>query len=511
MKSKQNRRFTKNRVEALLPITDEFMFLALQFNEPFQFDEKNMGTYRPPGDYFNFSHKKSLFLRKIMQLSRHVVYDFGDRIIQKYKIPVSTFRDIFFVLTEEKELHLINGSFPTLVPNLIPIEDRARYLLAVSREVYNVLEEAFFVLMVTGMVECQRFKNLEVEGNFQKMKAFLFEGACYPDMENRIAHSKSINELKEYFQEHFSVFSSFYPRFNEFYKKSVQPLINKGVLLRNRALKIRTGGSVQEKISHRDIDKIQEKVFKSFFKEEVSEGGENEWSGDGESEWSEGAELTHDDLEDLSGEIHERMMNPSLRSHVSRRKTDDFRSEKWEKEGFSYDVEIVLQKQLLKGLVSSYKLRGNSFNLIGYLKAIFRNAARTASEKDYNASMKEEKGISVRTARRYKKELEQDKKPSSEDNYDQDNSSHKNTLSQDLIETMRKKNLEKQKHHISGSLTQNQIIKGLKDRGLGSPTTLKRKIRKLVELGKIQYENKDGTYRFEASNLNKIVEEIKNL
>jgi hypothetical protein len=107
----------------------------------------------------------------------------------------------------------------------------------------------------------------------------------------------------------------------------------------------------------------------------------------------------------------------------------------------------------------------------------------------------------------------EEKKLQRDDNYGLDEPLDQDTLSELQIDAMRERNLQKQKHHVKGFLTKNQIIKELVDRGLGTRTTLIRKFEKLLELKEIQCEKETGAYRFSASaeNLIKIAEGIKKL
>jgi hypothetical protein len=503
-------RFVRYRIDHRIPLKGEFKFLPLQFpgpgDPPPEFGYAWQIPWGRGGEYLSklalereayYRQKKAWIIGKILHLSKRLFY-FFDKISRKHKIPVIALEEIFNVITSHKEHLKDDPFFATFISKFIPIEERQRFLLDTSREVYDVLEEAFFVLMIIGMVESQRFRSPEIDGNFQKMREFLLDAACYPDMEKRIAEARSVNELEQYFQKEFSVFSSLRPRFFEFYQKSVEPLIEQGVLLRRRPMKVRIPGSSQTGIYGR-VERVQEEGFQSIFRKGDSKDRESEWFEDTDED-------TEPTIEDLRGEILDRIMS------ADRHRPDAAESAKWEREGFSNDVDMIFETKFLRGLVLTYKLRGSCFNLIGYLKAIFRNSVRTVTEKDYNTVLKSEKGISARTARRYKKALMEEKKLQRDDNCGQDEPLDQDTLSETQIDRMRERNLQKQKHHVQGFLTQNQIVNSLKGPGY-STTTLKRKIRKLRELKEIQCEKETGACRFIASeeNLLKIAEGIKKL
>jgi len=116
------------------------------------------------------------------------------------------------------------------------------------------------------------------------------------------------------------------------------------------------------------VERIQEERFQSFFRKEDSKGRESEWSENIDED-------TEPTIEDLNGEILETLMSAGHSTHKDRHRTDASRSAKWEREGFSNDVDMIFATKFLRGLVLTYKLKGSCFNLIGYLKAIFRNSA----------------------------------------------------------------------------------------------------------------------------------------
>lgn len=526
-----------NLTSHCLPINSEFKFLPLQiylgdqaYDLELEMDSLWLqeGKDKPLLDLKReeyYAEKNSRIIKKIFDLSK----DFSsciEKIHQETNIPVHSLMEIYSVITsDEKLIPLFQDGFKkgwVSIPNHISVEERDRFLSSISRDIYNLLVECFFVSIVSGM-EDSLIVSTYLHGNdFQRAQKYLLNMACYFFLEGRIRSAESIDDLKEYAKEEITVFHSFLKPFHDFFEKYAQPLINRGVSIREKPFIDRIDpSSVREKVTEEDIQRIQEKGFKGILgkdssKEEALEEhegpDEDEMSGDYEDAESEDTQ----DEEENAGFVEtetsgyeavdhffKNTMKNFFSPYISRKtgggeEEDDGSDDyfKYEKKGFFYEMLLKLMEKWRKGLVFKYELQGNPLNLISFLEGIFSNIGNSIMGEDYNEQIKRTEGIALRTKRRYEKGKKDGEIAES--------------LSTDEI---RLKKEEDQKHHVEGYWTLNQLIKELVDRGQGTRTTLMRKIKKLLKLNRIQFRKEDGIYRFEASeeNLHKIIEELNKL
>jgi len=512
-----------------LPINREFKFLPLQLyqGDPAYDLEVEMNSLwlKEGGDQGSldvkreeyYSEKNSRIIKKIFGLSK----DFSlciEEIHRENSIPVHSLTEIYSVITsEEKLVPLFQDGFQkkwVLIPSHIPVEQRDRYLSSISRQIYNLLVECFFILIVSGMEDSLiAFRHLG-NNDFQRAEKCLLDMACYFSMEERIRSAGSVDDLKEYFEEELSPFLSFIRPFHNFFKKYAQPLIKMGVLLREKPFKFPSDpSSFLKRVTEEDIQRIQEKIFQPLFdkdssEDEMSEAYEEEVFRDYEDAESKDIE-GNENAGFAETEGSEYKPVDHLFRHRARDFDDSYRSPntggkkeevedvlKHEKEGFSYEMLENLMEKWRRGLISKYKLRGNPLGVISFLEGIFSKVGLSIMSKDYDERLRSTERISLRTKKRDEKEKKEGK------------------IDKDLsTEEIRRKKEENKKHHVEGCWTLNQLIKKLVDRGQGTRPTLMRKINKLVELNRVQFRKEGGFYRFEASEetLDKIIEEISKL
>ncbi len=530
-----------NLTSHCLPITSEFKFLPLQIylgdpaydleiemNSLWIKEGKDQGSLDVLRDEY-YAQKKSRIIRKIFDLSKNFSH-WIEEIHKKSGIPVHSLTEIYSVVTsEEKLVPLFQDGFRkewVSTPNNIAVEQRDTDLSKISKQIYNLLVESFFVSIVSGMEDSLIVFSYLHDNDFQKAQKYLLEMACYFFLEERVRSAGSVDDLREYLEEELSTFLTFLKPFHIFFKKYAQPLIKKGVLLREKPFKFPSDpSSVREQSKYANyayVESIKDKAFKTIFgkgnsQEETSGVHEEELFGDYEGQ-SEDTEDGNEDAGFSETEVSEfkpvdylfedraRDFGDSYPSRKTRGKTrekeeggeDDASTDafKYEKEGFFYEMFEILMKKWRTGLISGYELRGDPLSVISFLEGIFSKVGLTVIGKDYNERVKPTEGRSLRTKRRDEKEKREGK------------------IDKDLsTEEIRPKKKESQKHRVEGYWTLNQLIKELVDRGQGTRTTLMRKIKKLPELNRIQFSKEDGIYRFEESeeNLNEIARQISKL
>lgn len=500
LQEKRLNRFVRHSIDHSIPLNGEFKFLPLQFGvPPFEFEdngnipwfkaEKYLAKSAAEGKAY-YRHKKSWIIGKILHLAVRVSY-FFDKISRKHKIPVTSLEEIFYVITGEKDLLKDRPYFATFVSKFIPIEERERFLLDMSRKVYGALEEAFWVLIVIGMAESANVTIRLAKDTFENAQAYLMETACYPDMEEKIREAKTVEDLKEYVQEHFSAFMSFRQAFDDFYEKSVKPLVKRGVKLREEEIIYWLDQSSVEEDEYSKVEGIQDRIFGRTLTKDESE--KDEFEGISSGNYGRDLEKTEDE---------------SVGSSKRRKSTGDFEGDyQAEIRSFSYDTNLKLERKMLAGLVRTYKLRGDPLNLIRYLRQMVRNLPRAVSEGDFDKVVKAGKGISLRTWRRYKKDLKEGKITLSEIPFDEQALRNIKYLSiKDLsihdIDSIKLEKKKRQRHRDPNYFTLNELADEL-SRTTGKPrSTMKKKLAKLLKLEEIDFHKEGKVYRIEKTREN---------
>jgi hypothetical protein len=536
-----------------IPTTKGFPFLPLHFDltDPVydrELEERSdwlrAGGDSDSYDYFvleeRIAQKRSRILKRLFSLSMDFS-DFVKKIHEEHRIPVHSLIEIFSVMTSEEEIvQCLKEGFPkrtVLIPQDVPAEERDKRLLNISGQIYNVWLECLLLLSLLGIIEMVIINRLFSDNDFEKAQEYLLHTACYYEMEDRINGASSIEDLKKYMEEEFTVFKSFIPGFLQFYEKNVRFWVKKGAFLERRGTPIRIDPSVVTQVyEDSDPEKIELKALQSILEDDVSKPmalDERELEVLDEGEDGEPATSITAGSDDHSEEKDP----PPIRKRKGKHKEDDGDSKPFEsdEEAFYGDMNLKFGKKWLKGLVFTYKLKGSPLDLMVYLRGIFIKLALSVMGENYNALLKSKIGISHRTGRRWEKELKEgrwdEELKEGEDlsefgGEDRRPRSIKN-LSVDDIDNIILKKEERQKHHSPESLTKGQVIRMLMDHtsrralekraGVRIPeysrTTLKRKIKKLLALNTIRFHKEGKIYRFERSqeNIINIVKEMVKL
>lgn len=523
-----------------IPTTKGFEFLPLHFDreDPVynrELDERSdwlrAGGDSDSYDYFvledRIAKKRSRIVKRLFSLSMEFSH-FLEEIHKEHRIPVHSLTKIYSVMASEEEVvslfkegHLKES---VQIPQDVPVEERDNLLLNISGQIYNAWMECLLLLSLLGIIELVIINRLFSDNDFEKVQEYLLHTACYYELEDKISGASSIDDLKKYVEEEFSVFKSFIPGFLRFYEKNVRFWVKKGAFLERRGTKIRIDPSLMSQVAeYSDPEKIEFKALQSILEDDISEPEALDESGNGES--ADSAWITagsDDDSEDDSGDSH------LSRKPRGKRKTDDnSKPFKSDEEAFYGYMNLKLGKRWLKGLLFTYKLQGSPLDLMVYLRGIFIKQALSVMGENYDAILKSQIDRSLRTARRWDKELKEGENLIDGEFKGEDRPRSIKDLSGYDIDNIKRKKEERQKHHSPEFLTKGQVIAMLlnpasrkaleKKAGVRIPeysrSTLKRKIKKLLGLNTIRFHKEGTIYRFEKSqeNIIKIVREISKL
>lgn len=466
-----------------------------------------------------YSKKESWTIRKIMSLSKDFAHHMA-KIGKETKIPLSSLRTIFGIITFDEKVakskigmsHLESLSWVE-IPATISSGMRDRVLLNVSERIYNLLLESLWVLIVAVMEDTIILRNYFDQEGLEEAKLCLLHGACYLEMEDRVDAITTVKDLINYHREEYRPFFAFYPNFLDFYRDLVRSIIQKGSQftgpkIPQAEIKIKK----EIRFSKKYIDAIQKRMFKRIFWKN-SAIPEDVYYGE---EVRDQSEESREDAEAEYPSYPKR--RPQTRKYSEKRD----RLTKTEKEALFLDISTELAKKLLDGFLANYKLQGHPANLIKWVRTVFDNISQTVLSKEFDKAIKEEYGVSQRTMRRHDKEIREGKIEVDRDPNDLERVPRGKDLPLGAIEEIKRKKELRQRHQEEGFLSRNQIIEALSNSNTVnelneredlqfqrlSQTTLKKRIKSLLQAGKIQPKKTGTSHLFRAEDLPQIAREI---
>jgi hypothetical protein len=170
------------------------------------------------------------------------------------------------------------------------------------------------------------------------------------------------------------------------------------------------------------------------------------------------------------------------RLSTERKKSKDNDLKRTEKDNFTDETIFKFSLNICnkKGYLHKYKLSGNPDNIIHYTQKIFSNLMISYSRKHYDDVMKAKTGVGVRQLKRYNKEMLN----GAFDELLGDPKSRPKTISEIISDehindfnAIRKFKEKRQRHEKDGYVTQNQLIKTLRDLSKDPELNIKKKSR----------------------------------
>jgi hypothetical protein len=441
-------------------------------------------------------------------------------ISKKTKIPVDSLVKILNVILTDNgtyKLFLTSLSIKTidvLLPKDTPADDRDKLVMTAWNQLYDLLLECLCLIILMGTVE---FTRLVYCINFapQDFFSYLLDTAIYHDQEDRLLLSETKDELWRYIYDDLHIYADFFPIFHSYIQAYCKIKAGKYYRLTETPFRYIIEPHLRDNIDPvRYADMLEDKILDRIDWEKgrkVKDDGESNYT----SHYKFFDKIHGDKSSDLTDQ-HE----PGREGDQQKIYSDA------ETQSFAWNIGRGTTRKILRGLLSNYELRGNPFNLLGYIGAVMKNVSLSLVGKHHEDILKAKYHIGSRTRRRYKKGFELGEVHTSAITRDPDGVKFKDLQSEHIGEIKSAK-LQRKQHHREGFLTQRQLINllrsdafinrfnketGLQFKKYSAPTLLKR-LQTLIQLNKIGIIRTVSAFQYKASkdNLLRIATEIINL
>ena len=473
---------------------DEYANLLKMGTDPAGYREKQQ---------MRFARKKSLFLQKLLSISEDFVSHIR-KISQECKIPVPSIISIILLMNQDVQsciapsgagVHsdstssqpddstrgFLSHYSSIAISESVPPGERDALLLNVNYKIYDLFQEAFWVLLIAGMADLINTFVFAKCNNLDNIKKYLLEGAAFHELEDRVREITTTRDLHSYLQEEYGIFRSIFPEFAKLCMKYIGYSASKRFRLRlNPVGHTIDPSSISYKVNIREIEEMHESICEAIDKNvhPVLQYGPVD-----RQEYFITAERDEDSI-------------GASEPTITRRRREDRSSEEV---SFADELTFMAVKQLLYEPMKSYRLKGGPANLIKYIRTIIDKRSLSMIDEHHNAIIKASHGVSARTLKRYKKE--------SGSTYDVNNT-----------QAVRRKKEASQKHERPGYVTLNKLAAILNDNeafkrnriplNKYSVSTLKNKIKKLIDEKKITVEQNGIAYAFKLGDIPDIAREI---
>ncbi|MGO9137286.1 MAG: hypothetical protein ACLP9S_01015 [Syntrophales bacterium] len=457
--------------------------------------------------------KESWIVKKIFAMSKDLM-TCVNVISKKTNIPVDSLVKILNVILTDNgtyKLFLTSLSIKTidvLLPEDTPADDRDKLVMAAWNQLYDLLLECLCLIILMGTVE---FTRLVYCINFapQDFFSYLLDTAVYHDQEDQLLLSETKDELWRYIYNDLHIYADFFPIFHSYIQAYCKIKAEKYYPL--------TETPFRYTIEPHLRDNINPVSYADMLEDKMSEGKDNK--DDAESDRTSHYKFFDKIHGDKSSDLTHKY---KLGREGDRQKIYSDA----EIHNFAWDIGKGMRGKILRGLLSNYKLRGNPYNLLGYIGAVMKNVSLSIVGEHHEEILKAEYRISSRTRRRYKKDFELGDVHTSAITRNPDGVKF-NDLEPEHIDEIKSAKLQRKQHHREGFLTQRQLINllrsdtfinrfnketGLQFKKYSAPTLLKR-LQTLIQLNKIGVVRTESAFQYEASkdNLFRIVNKIINL
>lgn len=473
---------------------------------------------RDPGTFFEmtkgyYSQKKSWVVQKILSLSE----DFVEKLIEISKekdMPLPSLHNMYILMTGINDFFQSEGNLALSplfrhypVPASVSPDQRDERIITVWNQIYNLLVESYWVVIVVGMVDLLNIARNYQEEGLEEARNYLMHSVIYSELESQVLLIKNVDDLRAYVHNEFSVFEGFFPDFSQFVKMSVVPIVRK-----------------RKKVLDFPITSLTDHIFKKAHKgvpafepepdDEPIDPLDEELNILSEDSDSDDELLSQGDSGDSGDSCAEGTDGDQKDQEESLRKIPIL-------EEFTV-IEGVEKKMEDIGLLKTYRLTGNPDEMIHYLFKVIFNISRTISDEIYSQELRKRYKISSSTWRRWQTKIREGKIQLP---IHPDRPSGVRSI-KDLFETeVReiKKNMKNRwKHRKEGYLTQNQLIKKFQNdffrsvlnKRIGielkkySRTALRNILNKLIKENRIPFEKFGAANLFKISDIPKIAQEI---
>lgn len=392
--------------------------------------------------------------KKILSLANEIKLHLI-KISKENDIPIQSVIQICKIMTLDPE-SLRHQYDYVAISSDIPQSQRDEYLLAINKNIYNLIVESIWVLSVVGIVDLLNVFAFYIHGDLEDVKAYMLESAAYPEIESKIDDIKNKDELFECVIECYYPFPGLVKSIEKYLHRNIKYRARRQSYLINLPLKVRLDPALSLASKDDDSIPVPDAIINAF---------------------------------------------PVMKSAKSSPSAID---------NLHQDMFINFVNKLVKGLLDTYKLQGKPESVLRYIKTIFYNIGHSATSEYYEILTKDKFHISTRTKRRYKKDYENGTIKQEDlllPTYREIKFSELEPEHVDLIKEAKTQCL---KHRKEGFLTQRQLIEilrteyfaaqfksqtGMNFKILSAPT-LRKKLGELIERGNIAVTKTKVAYYF---------------
>jgi hypothetical protein len=190
---------------------------------------------------------------------------------------------------------------------------------------------------------------------------------------------------------------------------------------------------------------------------------------------------------------------------------------------FQSEISDLAKKKLSNKPWKKYELRGGLSNVVNFIYRTLNNCCKKIIEEEVKIIPGLE--ISFRTHRRYNREIRTGALDEFLKKINKLGTINRvKDMSDEELEHYKKYKADRARHHTEGRMSQNQLIKYLQDpeeiatlnkKGIllkkYSTPTLKKKLKILIETGKIKYEPSGRTYYYKEEDKEQIAQAVADL
>ena len=442
-------------------------------------------------DYY--SKKESWVVKKILFLSSEFV-DELNKLGKITGIPLNSIYNIYSLIIatddsgfgnkstdrnfnpKEKLITTQNLLSPFLkipVPINITQNERDELLCSAWENIYNLLIECYWVLIIVGMTDLLNIIDSFRYDGLQEAKTYLLHSIVYLELEDRVEKIKTDNDLLSFLNEEFCTFNLLRKEF-----ALLIPTINV------KRFNDKLNDTINYYIRSQSIHKNQEDSVTELDKDEYNKFMRETYA----------EEKTETDLDEANkNKEHKQKKQPQEPPFLSEQTV----------------TKILQSKMQHYGLLKEYELNRKSKNdpnnVVYYICKTIFNILKTIKKQNFSYEMQKSLDTSFSTIERWKKEKILSDKPS-----------------KDEIEMIQKDMKRKKEHKVEKYYTQNQLIKEIqtnprfiryfqsqkKSTHTYSRTALRNKINLLIKNNRINCKDINGANQFNISDIKNILTEL---
>lgn len=463
--------------------------------------------YGEPGKHFRmrreyYAQKNSWVARKIFSLSD----DFTQKMVEiadTTGLSLSSLHDMYVLMTgindfrQSDHKSRFQGYLSYPVPESVSEDQRDPLLVYAWNNIFLLLLEAYWVIALVVMIDVLNILGLYEAEGLVAARDYLFQTTVYSELEKQAIAIETRQDLGNFLKKEFPFVEDLLTSFQLFASGTARKYAARKKHMEDWTLNpLRSDDNALDKPKHDSY--WDEQSFHDLLGKEIQHG----------EHFDEDQSIQEDTQEDYTDNHRTKRQRPK-------------------KDIFLHEVTVLLsleRRMEIQGLLKTYRLVGDPEKVINYVMKTVYNETRTILQNNYNYKIDEMYGITQKTFKRWKKEIDQGKhviairpeRPSGVKSI--------SDLFPAEVEIIKKVKENKQLHREKGSFTQNELIqilqnetflKSLLREGIGikkySRTALRNRLGKLIKANKIPCRKKGISYLFNEADVPLILKELSNL